>query len=39
LTILTRRASHPLDGEPSPGSQLLSRCPFGAEQNTFRDRS
>ena len=27
LTILTRRASHPLDGEPYPGSRLLSLRP------------
>jgi len=27
LTILTRRASHPLDGEPFPGSQLSSCAP------------
>lgn len=30
LTILTRRASHPLDGEPYPGSRLLSAAPAGA---------
>ena len=27
LTILTRRASHPLDGEPYPGSRLFSSPP------------
>ena len=27
LTILTRRASHPLDGEPYPGSRLISSRP------------
>lgn len=29
LTILTRRASHPLDGEPYPGSRLFSLRPAG----------
>jgi hypothetical protein len=31
LTILTRRASHPLDGEPYPGSRLNSLRRFAAE--------
>ena len=39
LTILTRRASHPLDGEPYPGSRLFSQRPYGTQNGQTPDTS
>jgi len=36
LTILTRGASHPLEGEPYPGSGLFSPCPYETHDSTSR---
>jgi hypothetical protein len=38
LTILTRRASHPLDGEPYPGSRLSCWTLSGSELKSLTKR-